>query len=48
VSIITSLNTQKDQINESCSIHFARDTNQELTHFYSIDKVGNADLEQKK
>ena len=48
VSIITSLNTQKDQINESCSIRFARDTNQELTHFYSIDKLGNADLERKK
>jgi hypothetical protein len=48
VSIITSLNTQKDQINESCLICFARDTNQELTHFYSIDKLGNADLEWKK
>jgi hypothetical protein len=48
VSIITSLNTQKDQINESCLIHFARDTNQELTHFYSIDKLENADLEWKK
>jgi PIF1-like helicase len=48
VSIITSLNTQKNQINESCLICFARDTSQELTHFYSIDKLGNADLEQKK
>jgi hypothetical protein len=48
VSIITSLNTQKDQMNDSCSICFARDTNQELTQFYSIDKLGNADLERKK
>ena len=48
VSIITSLNTQKDQINESCSIRFAQDTGQQLTHFYSIDKVGNVDLERKK
>jgi hypothetical protein len=48
VSIITSLNTQKDQINESCSIRFARETGQELIHFYSIDKLGNAGLERKK
>ena len=48
VSIITSLNTQKDQMNESCSICFARNTNQELTHFYSIDKLENADPEQKR
>ena len=48
VSIITSLNTQKDQINESCSIRFARDTGQRLTHFYSIDKVGNTKLGRKK
>ena len=48
VSIITSLNTQKNQINESCSICFARNTNQELTCVYSIDKLGNADLEWKR
>ena len=48
VSVITSLNTQKDQINESCSIRFARDTDQQLTHFYSIDKLGNADLGRKR
>jgi len=48
VSVITSLNTQKDQINESCSMRFAKDTGQHLTHFYSIDKLGNAGLERKK
>jgi hypothetical protein len=48
VSIITSLNTQKDQINESCSARFARDTGQQLIHFYSIDKLGNANLGRKK
>ena len=48
VSVITSLNTQKDQINDSASIRFARETGQELTHFYSIDKLGNADLVRKK
>ena len=48
VSIITSLNTQKDQINESCSIRFAQDTGQQLTHFFSIDMLGNVDLERKK
>ena len=47
-SIITSLNTQKDQINESCSIRFAEETGQQLTHFYSIDKLGNVGLERKK
>ena len=47
-SIITSLNTQKDQINESCSIRFAQETGQQLTHFYSIDKLGNVGLERKK
>ena len=51
-SIITSLNTQnfsqKDQINESCSIFFAKDTGQQLNHFYSIDKLENVGLEQKK
>ena len=48
VSIITSLNSQKDQINESSSIRFAKETGQELTHFYSIDKIGNSDLKRKK
>lgn len=48
VSVITSLNTQKDQINESASIRFAKYTGQKLTHFYSIDKLGNANLERKK
>ena len=48
VSVITSLNTQKDQINESCSLCFSRDTGQQLTHFYSIDKLGNSGLGQKK
>ena len=46
-SIITSLNTQKDQINESCSMRFAQETGQQLTHFYSIDKLGNTDLQRK-
>jgi hypothetical protein len=48
VSVITSLNTQKDQINETASIRFAKETGQKLTHFFSIDKLGNADLDRKK
>ena len=48
VSIITSLNTQKDQINESCSIRFAQETGQQLTHFYSVDKLGDVGLERKR
>ena len=34
MSIITSLNTQKDQINESSSICFAQEIGQQLTHFF--------------
>jgi hypothetical protein len=48
VSVITSLNTQKDQINETCSLRFAQDTGQKLTHFYSIDKLGNSGLGRKR
>jgi hypothetical protein len=48
VSVITCLNTQKDQINETWSSRFAQDTGQQLTHFYSIDKLGNSELGRKK
>ena len=48
VSIITSLNTQKDQINNIGSSCFAMDTGQNLTHFYSVDKRGAATTRQKK
>jgi len=48
VSVITCLNTQKDQINETWSSRFAQDTGQQLTHFYSIDKLGNSGLGRKK
>ena len=48
MSIITSLNTQKDQINESSSICFAQEIGQQLTYFFSIDKLGNVGLERKK
>jgi hypothetical protein len=41
VSIITALNAHKDRINELGSIHFAAETGQTLTDFYSIDKFGN-------
>jgi len=37
VSIITPLNIEKDRINERGCKHFAEDTKQELTHFYSVD-----------
>ncbi|KAF8816688.1 hypothetical protein BYT27DRAFT_7076730, partial [Phlegmacium glaucopus] len=40
VSVITSLNTQEDQINDLGSAQFSQDTRQKLTHFYSIDKRG--------
>jgi len=41
-SIITSLNAQKDKINELGSRHFAAETNQTLTHFHSVDHFGNS------
>lgn len=37
VSIITALNTQRDQINECGSERFANDSNQTLHEFHSID-----------
>ncbi|KAJ7259003.1 hypothetical protein C8J57DRAFT_1073440 [Mycena rebaudengoi] len=39
VSIITAWNVQKDIFNEMGANRFARDTNQVLTHFYSVDKI---------
>ena len=47
-SVITSLNGQKDQINKSHSLQFAKETGQQLTHFYSIDNLGNPGLGHKK
>ena len=38
VSIITAWNSQKDRINELGSARFARETQQHLVDFYSIDK----------
>jgi hypothetical protein len=40
VSIITELNSQKDQLNKLGSLRFARDTHQKLTDFYSDDELG--------
>ena len=40
VSIITELNSQKDQLNKLGSLRFAKDTNQKLTDFYSDDELG--------
>src|SRR5882762_1081712 len=49
VSIITSLNVQKDRINELGSVRFAAETGQTLTHFYSIDRFGSPpDVAEKR
>ena len=40
VSIITELNSQKDQLNKLGSLHFAAETGQRLTDFYSDDELG--------
>ena len=50
VSIITARNAQKNQINELGSIRFAKETGQQLTHFYSLDTWGenNINVSHKK
>jgi Helitron helicase-like domain at N-terminus/PIF1-like helicase len=40
VSIITELNSQKDQLNKLGSLRFAMETGQKLTDFYSDDELG--------
>jgi uncharacterized protein DUF6570/helitron helicase-like protein/PIF1-like helicase len=40
VSIITELNSQKDQLNKLGSMRFATETGQKLTEFYSDDELG--------
>jgi hypothetical protein len=48
VSIITNLNSQKDEINRLGSQRFATETGQNLTHFYSIDTVPSNDSEENQ
>ena len=48
VSIITSLNSQKDEINSLGSERFASETMQELMDFYSIDTVPTNDSEDTR
>ena len=48
VPIITAWNAQKDRINDIGVSRFAKDTNQKLTHFYSIDSVACSSMEKKK
>ncbi len=40
ISIITELNSQKDQLNKLGSLRFAAETGQKLTEFYSDDELG--------
>ena len=40
VSIITELNSQKDQLNKLGSLRFEMETGQKLTDFYSDDELG--------
>jgi len=46
VSIITNLNSQKDEINRLGSQRFAAETGQNITHFYSIDTVPSNESEE--
>ena len=48
VSIITSLNSQKDEINHLGTERFASETNQPLTNFYSIDTVPKKDSDDTR
>ena len=40
VSIITELNSQKDQLNKLGSLRFETETGQKLTDFYSVGELG--------
>ena len=46
VSIITNLNSQKDEINRLGSLRFAAETGQALTHHFSIDGVTSKEAEE--
>jgi hypothetical protein len=48
ISIITSLNSQKDEINHLGSERFASETKQPLTDFYSIDTVPTKDSDDTR
>ena len=45
VSIITNLNSQKDEINRLVSLRFAAETGQMLAHQFSIDSVASKEPE---
>ncbi|KAJ7029491.1 hypothetical protein C8F04DRAFT_962811 [Mycena alexandri] len=48
VSIITARNSQKDALNNMGAERFARDTNQELNHFCSIDRISSRSVDKSK
>ena len=48
VSIITNLNSQKDEINRLGSLRFAAETGQTLTHFFSIDSIVSKEPEENQ
>jgi len=48
ISIITALNAQKDKLNQLGAEKFALDHKQTLTHFYSIDHIGQSPDPAKK
>lgn len=48
VSIITNLNSQKDEINRLGSLRFAAETGQTLTHFFSIDSLPSKEPEENQ
>jgi uncharacterized protein DUF6570/helitron helicase-like protein/PIF1-like helicase len=48
ISIITNLNSQKDEINRLGSLRFAAETGQTLTHFFSVDNVVTKEAEENE
>ncbi|KAJ7098422.1 hypothetical protein C8R44DRAFT_948060 [Mycena epipterygia] len=48
VSIITARNSQKDILNKLGAHHFAKDTNQELIEFFSIDRISSRAADRQK
>ncbi|KAJ7476477.1 hypothetical protein FB451DRAFT_1033426, partial [Mycena latifolia] len=48
VSIITARNSQKDMLNQLGARRFAADTNQDLIHFCSIDRISSRSVDRVK
>ena len=48
ISVIVGINAHRDRLNVLGSSKFAKETNQTLTNFYSLDRWPNENVEQKR